>query len=320
MTATNETLIDSLVGTDWLAAHLHDPNLRVIDIRGYVHHIDDGKGNMEVVYAAAPDEYAAGHIPGAVNVDWTRDITDPDDPVPIQIAPPARFAAWASGAGIGDTTHVVIADHQGTTLATRLWWCFTYYGHDRGRLVLDGGWKKWSAEHRPTTTDVPTIPAATFTPHTRPALRKTIDEVAAISSGRTARLIDARPHDQYAGGVIRSGRAGHIPGAVSLPAPTLIDPQTGTWKSDAELAAIIHDAGVTGDEPIVAYCGGGVAATVSSSPSTAPATTTGPTTTAPGTNTAPAPTSLPKPKPSEPNRGEPQRRKERKGRKGGKRG
>jgi thiosulfate/3-mercaptopyruvate sulfurtransferase len=260
MTTTNAAPVDSLVSADWLASHLNDSNLRILDIRGYVHHIDDGKGNMAVVYAAAPDEYAAGHVPGAAYVDWTKDITDPDDPVPIQIAPPARFAAWASGIGIGDETHVVIYDHQGTTLATRLWWCFTYYGHDRVS-VLNGGWKKWSAEGRPTTTEAPTIPTATFTPRTRPALRKTIDEVAAISSGHTARLIDARPHDQYAGAVVRSGRAGHIPGAVSLPAPTLIDPQTGTWKSDDELAAIVRDAGVTEEEPIVAYCGGGVAAT-----------------------------------------------------------
>jgi thiosulfate/3-mercaptopyruvate sulfurtransferase len=260
MQATNDTVVDSLVSTDWLATHLSDTGLRILDIRGYVHHIDDGKGNMEVVYAAAPDEYAAGHIPGAVYVDWTEDITDPDDPVPIQVAPPEKFAMWASRAGIGDLTHVVIYDHQGTTLATRLWWCFTYYGHDRVS-VLNGGWKKWTAEGRATTTDVPTIPAATFTAHTRPTLRKTIDEVASISSGHTALLSDARPHDQYAGAVVRSGRAGHIPGAVSLPAPALIDAGTGTWKSDDDLAAIVRNAGVTADEPIVAYCGGGVAAT-----------------------------------------------------------
>jgi thiosulfate/3-mercaptopyruvate sulfurtransferase len=260
MTTNADTAVDSLVSTEWLADHLDDRDLRILDIRGYVHHIDDGKGNMEVVYAAAPDEYAAGHIPGAAYVDWTRDITDPDDAVPIQIAPPGRFAAWASGIGIGDTTHVVIYDHQGTTLATRLWWCFAYYGHDRVS-VLDGGWKKWAAEDRPTTTDIPTIAATSFRPHTRSALRKTIAEVAAISTGRTAQLIDARPADQYAGAVVRSGRAGHIPGAVSLPATTLINPETGTWKSDEELADIVQGAGVTADEPIVAYCGGGVAAT-----------------------------------------------------------
>jgi thiosulfate/3-mercaptopyruvate sulfurtransferase len=260
MSTTNQASVDSLVSADWLAAHLDDPHVRILDIRGYVHHIDDGEGNMEVVYAAAPEEYAAGHIPGAAYVDWTTDITDPDDPVPIQIAPPARFAAWASRVGIGDNTHVVIYDHQGTTLATRLWWCFTYYGHDTVS-VLNGGWKKWSVEGRPTTTDIPTIPPATFTPRTRPALRKTIDEVTVISKDHSARLIDARPHDQYAGAVVRSGRAGHIPGAVSLPATTLIDPKTGMWKRDDELAAIVRDAGVTGDEPIVAYCGGGVAAT-----------------------------------------------------------
>ncbi len=254
------TKTDSLVSTEWLKAHLNDPGVRVVDVRGYVHHIDDGKGNMVVEYAAAPDEYAAAHIPGALFVDWTTDITDPDDPVPIQVAPPERFAALGSRLGIDDTTHIVIYDHQGTTLATRLWWVFTYYGHDRVS-VLNGGWKKWAAESRPTTTDLPTVAPTTFTPQPRAAMRTTIDEVARISDARSALLIDARPADQYAGAVVRSGRAGHIPGAVSLPATALIDPQTGTWRSDEELSALLAQAGVTEDAPTVAYCGGGVAAT-----------------------------------------------------------
>lgn len=260
MATGNDATIDSLVSAVWLTEHLSDPAIRILDVRGFVHHIDDGKGNMVVEYAAAPDEYAAAHIPGAAFVDWTTDITDPDDPVPIQIAPPEQFAAWASGLGISDTTRVVIYDHAGTTLATRLWWDFVYYGHDRVS-ILNGGWKKWIAEGRPTTADVPAITLTTFTARPRTGIRKTVDEVAAISSARSALLIDARPADQYAGAVVRSGRAGHIPGAVSLPATTLIDPQTGDWKRDDELAAMLNDIGVSEEQPTVAYCGGGVAAT-----------------------------------------------------------
>lgn len=252
--------VDSLVGTEWLAARLHDPRVRVLDVRGYVHHLDDGKGNMTVVYAAAPEEYAAAHLPGAAFVDWTRDITDPDDPVPVQVAPPARFAAWASGLGIGDETHVVIYDQQGGTLATRLWWAFIYYGHDRVS-VLDGGWQAWTDEGRPTTAEPPVIARATFTPRTRAALRKTVDEVAALSAARAVTLVDARAPDQYSGAVVRSGRAGHIPGAINLPYQWLLDPATGRWKPDAELAAIVRAAGIPADGPVVAYCGGGVSAT-----------------------------------------------------------
>ena len=252
--------VDSLVSTAWLHERPHDPAIRVVDARGYVHHIDDGKGNMVVQYAGARDEYAAAHIPGAVYVDWTTDITDPDDPVPVQIAPPERFAAWASRAGIGDDTHVVIYDHTGGTIATRVWWDLLYYGHERVS-VLNGGWKKWAAEGMPTTSETTHVTAATFTPRPRTALRKTVDEVARISAERSALLVDARAPDQYAGAVVRSGRAGHIPGAVNLSSAALMDAQTGTWKSDAELAELLRAAGISDEQPTVAYCGGGVSAT-----------------------------------------------------------
>jgi thiosulfate/3-mercaptopyruvate sulfurtransferase len=254
------TETDSLVSTEWLQAHLNDPGVRVVDVRGYVHHIDDGKGNMVVTYAGAREEYDEAHIPGAVYVDWTSDITDPDDPVPVQIAPAERFAAWASRAGIGDETHVVIYDHTGGTIATRVWWDLLYYGHDRVS-VLNGGWKTWTAEGMLTTSEATSVTPATFTPRTRRAMRKTVDEVAAISGARSAQLIDARAPDQYVGAVVRSGRAGHIPGAINVPSMALFDPATGIWKRDEELAAILHDAGVSDARPVVAYCGGGVSAT-----------------------------------------------------------
>ncbi len=251
---------DSLVTTDWLAAHLADSQVRIVDIRGYVRHLDDGAGNLTVSYEAAPDEYAAAHIPGAVYVDWTADITDPADPVPVQIAPPERFAAWAAACGISDDTHVVVVDHKGHIFATRLWWDFLYYGHD-AVSVLDGGWARWTAESRPTTAAVPSFPPAVFTARPRTAMRKTVDEVAQISAARTAVLVDARLPEQYGGALARGGRGGHIPGAINLPAATLLDPATGGWKTDAELAALLDDAGITGDQPVVAYCGGGVNAT-----------------------------------------------------------
>ena len=96
--------MDPLVTTDWLAAHLDDEKLRVVDIRGYVDKTDLGGGRQKAEYLAAREEYDEAHIPGAVYVDWTSDITNPDDPVPVQIAPPERFTELMGSLGIGDDT------------------------------------------------------------------------------------------------------------------------------------------------------------------------------------------------------------------------
>ncbi len=254
---------DPLVSTRWLVDHLYDPDLRVVDIRGYVKKRDIGEGRQEAEYLAARDEYDEAHIPGAVYVDWTRDITDPGDPVPVQIAPPERFAALMNSLGIGDDTHVVIYDHAGGQFATRLWWALTYYGHDRVS-VLDGGWKKWTAEGRPVTSEVPRTEPASFTPRPRPGWRKKAQDVLAASESG-AFVLDARDEGQYTGAIARGdGRPGRVPGAAHLHADSLFDPESGTFHLDAELAEKLREAGVPEDrdEPVVAYCNGGVAATV----------------------------------------------------------
>jgi thiosulfate/3-mercaptopyruvate sulfurtransferase len=196
-------------------------------------------------------------------VDWTRDITDPDDPVPAQVAQPERFAELMGSLGIGGDTHVVVYDHAGGQFATRLWWALTYYGHDRVS-VLDGGWNRWTAEGRPTTSEVPDLRPATFTPARRPGWRKEAGEVLAASE-RGAFLLDARDEGQYTGAVARGeGRAGRLPGAKHLHSESLFDPESGTFRSDEELAGMLREAGVPEDREasVVAYCNGGVAATV----------------------------------------------------------
>ena len=254
---------DPLVTTAWLEEHLDDPALRVVDIRGYVKKRDLGGGRQEAEYLAARDEYDEAHIPKAVYVDWTRDITDPEDPVPVQIAPPGRFAELMSSLGIGDSTHVVVYDHAGGQFATRLWWALTYYGHDEVS-VLDGGWKKWTAEGRPTTSAVPKTEPAAFTPRPRGGWRREAQDVLAASEAG-AFILDARDEGQYTGGIARGeGRPGRVPGAAHLHADSLFDPESGTFRPDAELAERLREAGVPEDrdEPVVAYCNGGVAATV----------------------------------------------------------
>ena len=121
----------------------NDPDVRVVDMRGSVVTTQVAPGVEQADYRGARDEYLAAHIPGAVYVDWTTDIIDPDDPVPVQIAPPDRFAEAMAERGIGDDTLVVAVDHSGGQFATRLWWALTYYGHDQVR-VLDGGWNDGS--------------------------------------------------------------------------------------------------------------------------------------------------------------------------------
>jgi len=255
---------DPLVTTDWLEERLDDPGVRIVDIRGYVKKEDLGNGRQRAEYLAARDEYDEAHIPGAAYVDWTRDITDPEDPIPAQLAPQKRFTALMSSLGIGDNTHVVVYDHAGGQFATRLWWVLTYYGHGRVS-VLDGGFKKWVAENRPTTAKAPTFELAAFTPRPRPGWRADADEVLAASQRDDAFILDARDEGQYIGEVVRGrGRGGHVPGARHLYADALLDKERGTFRSNEELLAKLGEAGVPEDKdtPIVAYCNGGVAATV----------------------------------------------------------
>lgn len=248
----------SLVSTEWLEQHLGAPGLAIVDIRGYVKSVDLGEGQQRAEYVGAPEEYAEAHIPGSVFVDWTVDIIDPNDEVPVQIAPPELFAEAMAIRGIGDETPVVIADHQGGHFATRLWWALMYYGHDDA-AVLDGGYARWERENRPTTAELVEPSRAKFSPLTRPSLVVDRDQVFAASQETTTQIIDARDLETYSGTVYRGSRAGHIPSAINLPASSLFNGD-GTWKSDSELTNLLADAGVE-EGPVIAYCNGGVTAT-----------------------------------------------------------
>jgi thiosulfate/3-mercaptopyruvate sulfurtransferase len=247
------------VSPDWLAAHLHSGAVRVVDIRGKVLPPDAPPPR----YLAKRADYDEGHIPGAVFVDWTVDIVDPDDPVPAQLAPPSRFEALMGALGIGNDTTVVVYDDYKYVFAGRFAWALRHYGHGRVRL-LEGGYDAWRGRGLPVSREVPTVPAAAFTVRVDPKLRVTADDVeAAIQRG--ACVLDARGPAQYAGEVSAARRKGHIPTARNVPYPTLIDDATGAFKPREELARIFREAGVAADAPpreIIAYCNGGVSATV----------------------------------------------------------
>jgi thiosulfate/3-mercaptopyruvate sulfurtransferase len=248
-----------LVSTEWLGSHLGAEGLCVVDIRGKV--LPPGSKPR---YLAKRAEYDAAHVPGAVLVDWTRDIVDENDAVPVQVATERAFAAKMGELGIGDGTMVVAYDDYDHIFAGRLAWALRHYGHDDVR-ILDGGWSRWVAEGRPTSQDIPERAPAQFTARVRPELRRTADDVEQALGSSDVLLLDARAPDQYAGTVTAARRAGHIPGARNVPYARLVDARTGTFLSNRELAVAFAEAGIDVTRlprEVVVYCNGGISCTV----------------------------------------------------------
>lgn len=250
-----------LVETSWLANHLHDPDLRIVDMRGYVRTVEKD-GIQEAHYEGARDEYEQSHIPGAVYIDWTKDIVNFEDTIKAQIASSEQFAQVMSRIGIGDEHLVVAYDaHPASQFATRLWWALKYYGHDKV-VVLNGGLAKWQRENLPLSSTIPAYPHTKFSVVPKPELRATAVDVLNLLGQPDVALIDARDRGQYSGQIVRKpGRPGHIPGALNIPREELMDPTTGTFRSNEELGEVFSKAHILPEQRIVAYCNGGVAAT-----------------------------------------------------------
>ena len=251
---------DPLVNTEWLAEHLRDPDLRVIDCRGHVATKPIAPGVEEATYRGAYDEYLAGHIPGAAYVDWTRDIVDLDDPVPAQIAPPGRFAAAMAKRGIGDETRVVAVDHMGGQFATRIWWALTYHGHEQV-YVLDGGWNRWVNEGR--AIEDRTGRGRSRRVHSQSQTRAPHDRRASFGDARRQGDPDRqRPRSRSIHGrsPTRSARRSH-PGALNLPRELFFTGSGGFLPLET-VRERLHERSVALDRPVVGYCNGGVAATV----------------------------------------------------------
>ncbi len=244
-----------LTTTDWLAEHLDDDTVRVVDIRGHVRPASDPKPH----YFNHRTDYEDAHIPGAVFVDWVHEITDPDSPHHAQIAKSDRFADVLRRLGIAPDTHVVAYDDANGMFAARLWWALNYYGH-RNVTILDGGWEKWVGEGRPVTRDIPQLAPSSIVIKPDESWRRTDQQVLEALGSNKVQLIDVRSPEEFAGKSSRVERAGHIPGAINIPRTTLIRDDGQLHKPD-DLRAIFEKYGIRYDVPeVIVYCNGGVSA------------------------------------------------------------
>lgn len=242
---------EALVSTEWLADHLADPHVRVVD----------SSFKQPGVTPTARADYDAGHIPGAVFFD-IDDVAAPGTSLPHMIPSPQRFAEKMAERGIGNDDKVIVYDANGLSSAGRAWWLLRLFGHDNVAL-LDGGLPKWKAEGRALETKAPTIPQRGFTARFDPALVRSKAAVLANVDSRREQVVDARAAGRFDGTAEETWpgrRRGHIPGSRNLPFDLVTEPKTRQLKSAEELAALFVQAGVSLDLPIVASCGSGVTA------------------------------------------------------------
>ena len=241
-----------LVSTDWLAAHLGAPDLRVLDASWHM----PGSGRD------ARTEYEAGHVPGARFFDIDA-ISDDQSELPHMAPPVEKFVSRMRAMGIGDGHRVVVYDAHGLFSAPRVWWLFRLFGKE-DVAVLDGGLPKWRAEGRPLEDMAPILRDRHFTARRNAGLVRDVTQVAATAKLGDAQIVDARSPARFRGEdpEPRPGlRGGHIPGSKNVHYRTLLDPD-GTMKDEAGLRAAFEAAGVDLSAPVVTTCGSGITAAV----------------------------------------------------------
>ena len=249
MTSTD----DPLVTTDWLAAHINDPNVKIID----------ASFKLPGIMPLPVDDYLAAHIPGAAFFDVDA-ISDHSVSLPHMYPDAKQFARDVAALGISSDDTVVAYDSGGWVAAPRAWWMFLSFGHNKVR-VLDGGLKKWQAEGRPTHSGKVAPQPGRFEAKLDPGFVRSRQQLVANLDTHSEQVIDARPRLRFEGAAAepRPGlRGGHIPGSRSVPYAGLFDAGTGAMKSLDALRRIFEDAGVDMTRPIVTTCGSGVSAAV----------------------------------------------------------
>ncbi len=239
-----------LATTEWLAEQLDRPSVRVLDVRWR----PDGSG---------PEVFRAGHIPGAVHVDWRVDLVDGDATGEgIRVGSADQVAAVAARAGIGDGSSIVVYDDTQGLYAARVWWTLRAYGAEQVR-VLDGGYPAWEAEGRRIERFVPAGPSPVgtpFTPRGPNQMHLTTSDVRGLLGAPDVTLLDARAPAEYRGFEGNTRRLGHIPGAVNVPVGSMHQAGDQRLRVGPELRDRLHAANVSRGRRMVTYDGSGVAA------------------------------------------------------------
>ena len=245
-------LPDVLVSTEWLAAHLGEPDLKVVDATFYLPHL--GRD--------ARAEFEQAHLPGAVFFDIDA-IADHATALPHMLPETGAFADAVGALGIGTGDRVVAYGAPGLIASARVWWTFRVFGHDRV-AVLDGGSAKWKKEGRPLESGVPAPAPRRFAATRHEELVADLGRMREILERRDAQIVDARSRGRFAATEpeIRPGlRGGHVPGSVSLPYTELFS-SDGVLRPDADVRSAFQAAGLDLGRPVVATCGSGVSAAV----------------------------------------------------------
>jgi thiosulfate/3-mercaptopyruvate sulfurtransferase len=230
--------LELLAETDWLAQHLNDPAIRIVDMR-------------------SEDAYRKGHLPGAVHLKWEalKDAVNE-----VAVIPPERLAALMGQLGIGNDTMVVGYDDQGGLGPARLWWVLDYYGH-RTAKVMNGGWNKWVKEQKPVTTEVSTPASAQFSVQIEEQKVCLVEELLGEIKRSNVVVVDARSPAEYSGFDVRAKRGGHIPGTVNVDwVRNVTSDDLKTFRPAAQLRKMYEAAGVTPDKEIIVHCHTGVRA------------------------------------------------------------
>jgi thiosulfate/3-mercaptopyruvate sulfurtransferase len=242
----------TLVSTEWLANHIKDPDLRILDASWY----------MPQMERDPRAEYDVAHIPGARFFD-IDDISDHRSDLPHMAPPVEKFMSRLRAMGVGDGHQVVVYDGMGLFSAARVWWLFRLMGQNN-IAVLDGGFPKWQAEGRPVEDMPPMVRDRHMTVRRQNHMVKDVTQVAAASKLGDYEIIDARSAARFRGDAPepRPGlRAGHIPGSKNVPYTSLLN-DDGTMKSPETMRDIFVAAGVDLTKPAITSCGSGVTAAV----------------------------------------------------------
>ncbi len=249
-----EDLPKPLVSTSWLAEHLEDADIRILDcsvimeVNGEHYHFVSGRG-----------EYTSGHIPGSVFVDVMEEMGDRTNPLPMMMPPASVFARIMEGYGVGNDNRVVLYDRSNHAWAARVWWMLRASGFDTA-AVLDGGWTKWIGERRQVSTKMPAYTQGTFVPNPRPSLFADKQEVSAAMTTRKTCLIHALSPEEFRGERTNFQRPGRIPGSENVYCQSMINPDSNAYLPLEELRALFAGTRALSADRVIVYCGAGIAA------------------------------------------------------------